>query len=75
MIDVLSNERVENRFDEVLLVSGDGIFADAVAHLGRCGVMVTVASWSTSMSARLRIAARKVVYLDGWTGHATKETA
>jgi len=65
LIDVLTTERVEERFDEVALVTGDGIFADAVARLGSCGVMVTVASWSTSLSARLRVAAGRVVYLDG----------
>ena len=73
LLDILTTERVEERFDEVVLVSGDGLFADVVAHLGRCGVKVTVASWSTSMSARLRLAAGRVVYMDGWNARDTRE--
>lgn len=73
LLDVLATERVEDRFDEVALVSGDGLFTDVVAHLGRCGVKVTVVSWKTSMSARLRLAAGCVVYLDGWTASCTQK--
>lgn len=69
LIDVLTTERVEERFDEVALVSGDGAFTGAVAALGRLGVKVTVASWTASMSARLRLAAANVVYLDGGLAH------
>lgn len=68
LIDVLTTERIEERFDEVVLASGDGLFAGIVSHLGRCGVMVTVASWSASLSAQLRLAAGGVVYLDSWVG-------
>src|SRR6478735_5384782 len=42
LLDVLTEERVAERFDEVVLVSGDGIFAEAVADLGSAGVEVTV---------------------------------
>lgn len=64
LLNVLETEHVEERFDEVLIVSGDGVFADVAAHLARYGVRVTVAAWSTSMSARLRLAADSIVYLD-----------
>lgn len=73
LLDVLETEHVEERFDEVLLVSGDGVFADVVAHLGRCGVKVTVAAWSTSMSARLRLAAGRIVYLDNKMSHGSQK--
>lgn len=73
LLDVLGTEHVEERFDEVLLISGDGVFADAVAHLGRCGVKVTVAAWSTSMSARLRLAAGCIVYLDDRMSHGSRK--
>ncbi len=73
LLDVLTTERIEERFDEVVLVSGDGLFTDVVAQLGRCGVEVTVAAWATGMSARLRLAAGRVVYLDGWSGHDTQK--
>ena len=64
LLDVLTAEHIEERFDEVVLVSGDGIFADAVARLGGAGVTVTVASWTDSLSARLRLAAGRTVYLN-----------
>jgi NYN domain len=76
LLDVLANERIYERFDEVVLVSGDGVFADVVARLGGRGVQVTVASWSISLAARLRLAAKRTVYLDGWVNSRTyKELA
>lgn len=76
LLDVLAAENIAERFDEVLLVSGDGIFADVVAHLGYGGVRVTVASWAQSMSTRLRLAAACTVYLDDFTNrHAGEEIA
>src|SRR5437870_5832613 len=41
LLDVLATEDLARRFDEVVVVSGDGIFADAVARLGGSGVQVT----------------------------------
>lgn len=61
LLDVLTEERVEERFDEVVLVSGDGIFADSVAALGAAGVHVTVLAPLGHCSKRLRMAARHVV--------------
>ena len=42
--DVLSNESVENRFSEVVIFSGDGLFARQAARLKRLGVKVTVSA-------------------------------
>lgn len=39
---VLSNENVEDRFGEVVIVSGDGLFASQSARLRSLGVRVTV---------------------------------
>lgn len=76
LLEVLTTEGVEDRFDEVVLVSGDHIFVEAVAALGASGVGVTVASWAQSLSTRLRLAAAHTVYLDGWVGqHTYKEIA
>lgn len=76
LLDVLATERIEDRFDELVVVSGDGIFTDVVARLGGCGVTVTVASWAKSLSVRLHLAAGRTVYLDDWASHHTyKETA
>jgi NYN domain len=63
LLDVMQFERIEQRFDEVVLVSGDGIFADLTAHLAAAGVRVTVASWAESLSTRLRLAASHTIYL------------
>jgi len=64
LLEVLQ-ENVVNRFDEVILVSGDGIFAEAVASLCSQTVRVTVAAKRTSLSRRLHLAAAEVVLLDG----------
>ncbi|MHB1819881.1 MAG: NYN domain-containing protein [Streptosporangiaceae bacterium] len=63
LLGVMQTERIAQRFDEVVLVSGDGIFADTVAALGTLGVTVTVASWASCLSARLRLAAARTIYL------------
>lgn len=63
LLDVLG-EDVATRFQHVVLVSGDGIFADAVTELGRRGVRVTVAARRGHLSRRLRLAGWRVVYLD-----------
>ena len=71
LLDVLMTERIAERFDEVVLVSGDHIFVEAVAALGGSGVSVTVASWAQSLSSRLRLAAANSVYLDDWVSQHT----
>lgn len=60
LLEVLKDEHVEERFDEVVLVSGDGIFADEVARLGSCGVKVTVVAADGKLSRQLRMAASEV---------------
>ena len=64
LLQVLQTERIAERFDEVVLVSGDGIFTDVVSRLGGQGVRVTAVAWKHCMSARLRLAASATVLLD-----------
>lgn len=64
LLDVLSTERVEERFDEVVLVSGDGIFSEAIAALGAYGIDVTVVSLAGSCSKRLRMAASSTLFIE-----------
>jgi hypothetical protein len=64
LLDVLRNENVPGRFTHVAIGSGDGVFADEAARLGAAGVWVTVISRRRSLSRRLALAARDVVYLD-----------
>ena len=64
LLEVLTEERVEERFDEVVLVSGDGIFAEAVAALGAAGLDVTVVAPVGHCSKRLRLAAQRSILFD-----------
>lgn len=63
LINVLANERVEQRFTHVTICSGDGIFADVASWLSSHGVHVTVLVGRGRLSARLALVAHEVVYL------------
>lgn len=54
------NENIEARFTDVVVVSGDGIFADRVAELATRGVATHVFSHPEQLSARLRLAATTI---------------
>jgi hypothetical protein len=62
LVDVLA-DRVHERFDEVVVASGDGIFADTVLDLVGHGVRVVVASHAGSLNPRLSAVASEVVLL------------
>jgi NYN domain len=63
LLDVL-DERISDRFEEVVLASGDGIFACAVATLATRGVPTTVVGRCRGTVAKtLQLAASRVVYL------------
>jgi hypothetical protein len=64
LLDVLHYENVPTRFTHVAIGSGDGVFADAAAGLAAAGVWVTVVSRRCSLSRRLELAAREVIFLD-----------
>lgn len=64
LLNVISAERVPERFKSVVVASGDGIFAEPCARLQALGCRVTVASNRRSLSRRLSFAVRDVVYLD-----------
>jgi hypothetical protein len=64
LLQILQSERIAGRFDELVLVSGNGIFADAIARLGAQDVKVTVVAWPESLSRRLRMAAAEVILLE-----------
>lgn len=63
LLQVLEEERVADRFEEVVVVSGDGIFTNAVSALGAAEVDVTVVAHGRGCAKRLRFAARRIVYL------------
>jgi hypothetical protein len=60
---VVLGENIADRFGEVVLVSGDGIFADALAALASQGVHTTVVAHSDGLSRRLELAANAVRFL------------
>ena len=64
LLDVLRHENVATRFTHVAIGSGDHIFAEEAAHLAAQGAWVTVVSRRRSLSARLALAAREVIFLD-----------
>ena len=64
LLDVLHYENIPARFTHVAIGSGDGVFAEEAARLGAAGVWVTVLSRRRSLSRRLELAAREVIFLD-----------
>ena len=65
LLDVLVSENIAARFGQVIIGSGDRIFAAAAAQLVSEGVWVTALSQRSRLSARLRLAACEVLYFDG----------
>ena len=63
LIEVLRSERIPNRFNEVVIVSGDGEFSEIAAWLASEGASVTVVAREGHLSRRLRMAATNVVLL------------
>ena len=64
LLEVLRHEDVAKRFTHVAIGSGDHLFAEQAARLAAQGVWVTVVSRRRSLSARLALAAREVIFLD-----------
>ena len=64
LLDVLWYENIANRFTHVAIGSGDHLFAEQAAHLAAQGIWVTVISRRRSLSPRLALAAREVIYLN-----------
>jgi len=64
LLDVLHHEDVASRYSEILIVSGDHIFADTVRGFADAGIPITIASWRTCLSAQLVAAASSTIVLD-----------
>lgn len=67
LLELIDSERIAERFTDLLLVSGDAIFTDAIARLGAAGVNVTIASRPESLSRRMRLAASHTIELHSET--------
>ena len=68
LIDELEALRVD-RYDEVVVVSGDGIFAGPIAKLIAQGVSVTVVAHRGHCARRLHLAATRTLYLQPGHDH------
>jgi hypothetical protein len=75
LLDVLNREQVDQRFEFVTICSGDGIFAASACCLAAAGVDVTVVSVKAHLSARLELAARRVLALAPIASVASGESA
>jgi hypothetical protein len=64
LLGVLTGESVSDRFESVVLASGDGLSAEPATELARCGVHVTVLANRRSLSRRLELASAAVVLFD-----------
>ena len=62
LLDVLT-ENIPGRYEQVVLASGDGIFAPAVAQLAVAGVPTTVLGLRGCVARPLQLAATRVIYL------------
>lgn len=58
------DDSVLRRFEEIVIVSGDGIFSERVAQLAALGLPTTVMARPGALSHALRLAATRVVYLE-----------
>lgn len=73
LLDVVADERVAERFSEVVIASGDAIFTEAAAWLAARGVHVSVVSRPGSLSRRLKLAAGSACTVD--FAHIAQELA
>lgn len=64
LLEELQHADIAERFTDVILVSGDGIFTDRVVSLTAQGVKVTVVAPVDGCSRRLELAANKVMKFD-----------
>lgn len=64
LLDEMQHWDIPLRFGEVVLVSGDGIFTDAVANLTARSTRVTVLAPADGCSKRLRMAASTCILFD-----------
>ena len=65
LIERARHEKLVDRFDTIVVCSGDHRFTDLVVDAGRRGKRVIVVGWRGSVARRLELAAgRNTVYLD-----------
>ena len=63
LLGVFESDWQVGRFDEVVIASGDGIFAEVAAAVAASGVVCTVITRRAGLSARLAMAASAIIFL------------
>ena len=63
LLEVLTNENISERYQTVVIGSGDGIFAEPVAELASQGVHIIALHGTGGMSRKLKLAAHDVIKL------------
>ena len=63
LIDAIDVRHAARRYSDVVIASGDGIFANLAAGLAGYGVRVTAVGHEDAISAALRLASHQVQYL------------
>lgn len=63
LMDVMVTEGLADRFDRVVVASGDGGLAPSVAQLAEAGMATVVVSQSERLSRKMRMAAHKCILL------------
>lgn len=61
LLEVMERENIHQRFEELVLISGDGIFTEEVSRLGGLGVRVTVLGHIGGVAKRLSMAAAETL--------------
>lgn len=65
LLEILESERIDERFPEVVVASGDGMFSNVVSRLAASsGVDVMIVARTGACSPSLRMAAARTVDLD-----------
>jgi hypothetical protein len=64
LLEVIAHESLSSRYERVVVASGDGVFAEACAHLQAEGCKLTVVTRIGALSLRLRLAVRDVRFVD-----------
>ncbi len=75
LLEVIDSEPVTRTCDQVTIVSGDWIFANALTSLAAQGITTTVVATRGHLSNRSRIAAHRVVELEPWPWVALEKDA
>lgn len=71
LLSVIEHENPAERYQRIVIGSGDGIFAEPAARLQASGAEVAVVTRASSLSRRLKMATKDVRYVGGASALST----